>query len=567
MGMKNNDPIQHNIDDLLFLLVEDALDEAGVHRVERWLASGKDAKRYYLNFIKDYVAMKEQASSMIDMHEEGFSIQDEYDAELWSALAEVERVAERIPADKAVAAAPKLIQKVERDRILKFNKSSFVTVLLSAAAIVAVVLLLRISPPASVEVATLSSSLDAVFAGDVSYGSGSRLSNAKDSLWLQKGVVTIEFDYGAEVVIEAPAEFYLNSAEELTLRYGRLYARVPERSKGFTIETPIAQIIDLGTEFAVKVDYDQTCEVHMIKGNASLIPGVRGERNGESRILAANEATYVDHSGQVRDIPVKSTDFIRQIDPETKFVWRGHTRLGLADMIGGGSGFGDGRLEYGINPETGVTAHRDRERGKASLYQGFQPVTDNRYVDGVFCPMPDSTSVQVSTEGHVFDGCPLTTGTYWGYVMNSGWFGQSSRQGVFNGNLSLEGTVYGSNAFPAITLHSNLGVTFDLDAIRQSIGHFGIDRFTALCGISELVLEESGHQVIPKASFYVLLDGVNVFERVDATPTEGAGRIDMTIPATARFLTLMVTEGSDRTYDGDWTLFAEPMLHLAAPEY
>lgn len=565
--MKPNDPIQRNIDGLLFLLVEDALDEAGIHRVERWLASGQDAKRYYLNFIKDYVAMKEQANSMIDMHEEGFSIQDEYDAELWSALAEVERVAESIPADEAVAEAPELIQKVQRDRILTFNKSSFATVLLTAAAIVAVVLLLRISPPASVEVATLSNSLNAEFAGDAAYASGSRLSNAKDSLWLQKGVVTIEFDYGAEVVIEAPAEFCLNSAEELTLRYGRLYARVPERSKGFTIETPIAQIIDLGTEFAVKVDYDQTCEVHMIKGNASLIPGIKGQRNGESRILSAHEATHVDLSGQVRDIPVKPTGFIRQIDPETKFVWRGHTRLSLADMIGGGSGFGDGRLEYGINPDTGVSAHRDRERSKTSLYQGFQPVVDNRYVDGVFCPLQDSTSIQVSTEGHVFDGCPLTTGTYWGYVMNSGWFGQSSRQGVFNGNLSLEGTVYGSNEFPAITLHSNLGVTFDLDAIRQSIGQFGLDRFTALCGISELVLEESGHPAIPKASFYVLMDGVKAFERVDAMPTEAASRIDVAIPATARFLTLMVTEGSDRTYDGDWTLFAEPMLHLAAPEY
>jgi hypothetical protein len=565
--MKKNDPIQPHIDDLLFLLIEDALDEAGVGRVERWLSSGPEAKRYYLNFIKDYVAMKDQANSIIDMnHEESFSIQDEYDAELWSALAEVERVAERVPDEKSEVQAPQLIQKVERGRVLQFNKSSLVTIILSAAAIVAVVLLLRISPPASVEVATLSRSLNAVFAGNAVYPSGSRLSNAQDSLWLQKGVVTIEFDYGAEVVIEAPAEFRLNSPEDMTLRYGRLYARVPGRSKGFTIETPIAQIIDLGTEFAVKVDYDQTCEVHMIKGNASLIPGVKGERNGDSRILAANEATYVDHSGQVRDIPVKTTDFIRQIDPETNFVWRGHTRLCLADIIGGGSGFGDGKPEYGINPETGVTAYRDRERGRNSSYQGFQPVKDNPFVDGVFCPAPDSASVQVSTEGHVFDACPLTSGKHWGYVMNSGWFGQSSRQGMFNSNLSLGGTVYGSAAFPAITLHSNLGVTFDLDAIRQSIGPFGVDRFTALCGISEMVLEEGNYQA-PKASFHVLLDGVTAFERVDAMPAEGAAKIDVAIPATARFLTLMVTEGSDRTYDGDWTLFAEPMLHVMNLDY
>lgn len=562
--MKNNDRMNSNMDDLLYLLLEDALDEEGVRRVERWLSSGDEAKHDYLNFIKDYAAMKDQANSMIDMNDETVTIRDEYDAELWSALAEVERVAERIPEDKNEGQPRPLIQKVERGKVLKFNKSSLMTIILSAAAIILVVLFVRISPPASVEVATLSSSLDAVFAGDVSYSSGSRLSNAKDSLWLQKGVVTIEFDYGAEVVVEAPAEFCLNSAEDMTLLYGRLFAHVPGRSKGFSVETPNAQVIDLGTEFAIKVDYDQTCEVHMIKGSASLIPGVKGQSTSESRILVANEATFIDRAGDVKDIPVKTTDFIRQIDPETGFVWRGQSRLSLADIVGDGNGFGTGKLEWGINPETGVTAYRDRERGKVSNYQGFQPVHDNPYIDGVFCPLRDNASIQISSDGRIFDACPLTTGSYWGYVMNSGWFGQTSQgEGVFNSNLQLNGRVYGSREFPAITMHSNLGITFDLDAIRKSISHFGIQRFTAMCGISEMVLEKGGeYPSVPKASFYILLDGQKKFERVDMMPTDGAAKIDLEIPDNVHFLTLMITEGSDGTYNGDWTLFAEPMLHL-----
>jgi hypothetical protein len=566
----NNDDRSNNakMDDLLFLLVEGALDSEGIDRIEAWLSSGHEAKAYYLNFMNDYAAMKAQARAVIDMDEGSFAIHDAFDAELWTALAEVERAAERLPEDKHVKPRPELIQKVERKRtMMPLNKTAIMTIALSTAAIFLIVLFLRVSPPASISVATLTRSMDAVIMGDTAYESGSRLSNSANSLWLQKGVVTIEFDYGAEVVIEAPAEFCLNSPEAMTLRYGRLYARVPGRSKGFTVETPIAQIIDLGTEFAVKVDFDQTCEVHMIKGNASLIPGLKGQRSGESRILSANEATHVDRSGQVRDIPVKTTHFIREIDPETKFVWRGDSRLSLADIVGGGSGLGDGKPEYGINPETGVSAYRDRERGKASLYQGFQPVADNRFVDGVFCPISDQSAIQVSTQGHTFTECPLTRGNYWGYVMNSGWFGQASRQGVFSGNLSLAGTEYGSNEFPAITMHPNLGVTFDLDAIRQSIGHFGIDRFTTLCGISELVLEKEEYQPMPKASFYVLLDGVKSFESADLTPADGAVEIDIEIPETAQFLTLLVTEGSDGTYDGDWTLFAEPMLHLAVPEY
>lgn len=552
------------MEDLLILLVEGVLDQEGIGRIERWLSSGPEAKARYLTFMNDYAAMKAQARSAIDMDEGDFAINDEFDAELWSALAEVERAAESVPMEEAEAER-QVIRKVERPRsVHSVSKLSVVTFILSAAALLFFVVLLNLSPNANMEVATLTDSLNAVFAGSGEIPNGSRLLDHGDSLWLQKGIVKIEFDYGAQVVIEAPAEFQLNSADIITLRSGRIHAYVPGRSKGFTVTTPNASIIDLGTEFAVKVDFDGASEVHMFKGKASLIPGAKGEVSGSSQILTENQARRVEAAGTVREIQARPTDFVRDVDSENGFTWRGHTTVNLADIVGGGNGFGTGRLEVGINPETGVSAYRDRERGKASSYQGFQSVDDNPYVDGVFCPEQGSASVQVSTAGDVFEDCPLTTKTYWGFVMNSGWFGQS--EGKFDGNLALEGTVYGSTEFPAIAMHPNLGVTFDLDAIRQSVGHFGIDRFTAMCGISETVLENRTLKTVPKASFYVLLDGAKVFERTDATPTDEAADIDVAVPATARFLTLMVTEGSDGTYEGDWTLFTEPLLHLVAPE-
>lgn len=555
------------MEDLLILLVEGVLDQEGIGRIERWLSSGPEAKARYLTFMNDYAAMKAQARSAIDMDEGDFAIDDEFDAELWSALAEVERAAESVPMEEAEAER-QVIRKVERPRsVHTVSKLSVVTFTLSAAALLFFVVLLNLSPNANMEVATLSDSLNAVFAGSGVIPNGSRLLDHGDSLWLQKGIVKIEFDYGAQVVIEGPAEFMLNSADIITLRSGRLHAYVPGRSKGFTVTTPNASIIDLGTEFAVKVDFDGASEVHMFKGKVSLIPGAKGEVSGSSQILTENQARRVEAAGTVREIQARPTDFVRDVDSENGFTWRGHTTVNLADIVGGGNGFGTGRLEVGINPETGVLAYRDRERGKASQYQGFQQVNDNRFVDGVFCPYAGQTSIPVTTQGHIFVECPMTSGTYWGYVMNSGWFGQSSRQGAYNGNLSLAGTIYGSSRYPAITMHSNLGVTFDLDAIRQSIGLFGIDKFTALCGISEMALEREKLQAVPNASFYVLFDGVKAFERVDTMPTDGATRIDLTIPATVRFLTLMVTEGSDGTYDGDYTIFAEPMLHLVLPEY
>ncbi len=562
MGMRYND--NSNIEDLLFLLVENALDKEGVEHIERWLSSSVEAKQYYLDFVKDYTLMKAQTNSMIDMEGDTFPIHDEYDAELWSALAEMEREAETNHDAEVVAEPRPLIQTVERQKItFKVSKSSLLTFIVSAAAILFFAIFLHLPSSSRIEVATLSINHEAVFANGASYPVGTRLSNNDKSLWLQKGAVTIEFDYGAEVVIEGPAEFSMDSAEDMTLNYGRLFARVPGRSKGFTVETPMAQIIDLGTEFGVKVDYDRACEVHMIKGNASLIPGVKGQTTGASQLLNANEAKYVSLSGEVKTIPVKTTDFIRQIDPETGFAWRGQSHIDLADIVGGGNGFGTGKLEYGINPETGVLAYRDRDHVTFSSYQGFTVVDGNPLVDVVFCPFKDNSSIQVSTDGKIFGECPLTSGTHWGYIMNSGWFGQTSRaEDAYNGNLQLDGQVYGSKEFPAIAIHSNLGITFDLDAIRESIGTFKLDRFTSHCGISELVTEKGGFSFEPNASFYVLLDGQKQFEQNDMTPAGGGADIDLEIPADVRFLTLLVTEGSDGTYDGDWTLFANPKLQL-----
>ncbi|MEN6308110.1 MAG: NPCBM/NEW2 domain-containing protein [Anaerohalosphaeraceae bacterium] len=554
-----------NIEAFLFLLVENVLDKEGVEHVERWLSASAEAKQFYLEFVKDYALMKAQANSMIDMEDSVFPIHDEYDAQLWSALSEMEREAETVEEGKIISEPHSLIQRIERQKMtFKVTRFSLATFILSAAAILLLVLFLQITSSASIEVATLSINHGAVFADGESYLSGTRLSNNQKSLWLQEGAITIEFDYGAEVVIEGPAEFNLNSPEDMTLYCGRLYALVPGRSKGFTVETPMAQIVDLGTEFGVKVDYDRTGEVHMIKGNASLILGTKGQTTGASQLLNANEAKYVDLSGEVKTIPVKTTDFIRQIDPNTGFVWRGHHELDLADMVGGGNGFGTGKLEHGISLETGELAYRDRHLIKNSLCHGFTPVAKNAFVDGVFCPLKDSNTVQVSTKGHLFDQCPLTTGTHWGYVMNSGWYGQISRsKDAFNGNLQLGGQLYGSKEYPAIAIHSNAGVTFDLNAIRKSIGTFELDRFTARCGISELVAEKGEISFQPKASFYVLLDGHIQYERIDITPADGVADIDLDIPQDASFLTLMVTEGSDRTYDGDWTLFANPKLHLS----
>jgi hypothetical protein len=81
---------------------------------------------------------------------------------------------------------------------------------------------------------------------------GSRLGAGE--LELVRGLATIAFDSGAEVILEAPAKLTLVDGMNCVLARGTAVAEVSESAKGFTIRTPSARVIDHGTRFAVNVD-------------------------------------------------------------------------------------------------------------------------------------------------------------------------------------------------------------------------------------------------------------------------------------------------------------------------
>jgi hypothetical protein len=115
---------------------------------------------------------------------------------------------------------------------------------------------------------------------------------------LEAGVVEFVFAGGARVRIEGPAEFAPRSGMQIQLTRGRLMAYVPERAHGFTVITPSAEVVDLGTEFGVEVDGEGATDLHVIRGRVELkrlpaakVPELRG------RQLIAGQAIHVDARG------------------------------------------------------------------------------------------------------------------------------------------------------------------------------------------------------------------------------------------------------------------------------
>ena len=97
---------------------------------------------------------------------------------------------------------------------------------------------------------------------------GARL--AAGRLRLEEGLVRIDFDCGAEVTLEAPAELEIVSHRRCVLHDGQLVAKVPPRASGFTVDTPTAGVEDLGTEFGVSVKNGRSADVQVFEGRLDV---------------------------------------------------------------------------------------------------------------------------------------------------------------------------------------------------------------------------------------------------------------------------------------------------------
>jgi hypothetical protein len=85
-------------------------------------------------------------------------------------------------------------------------------------------------------------------------------------LRLNKGLVLLRFDGGAAAILSGKVDFEIESQGSARLHHGQLTVRAPEEASGFTVTTPAGQMIDLGTEFAVRVEKSGSTELHVLEG-------------------------------------------------------------------------------------------------------------------------------------------------------------------------------------------------------------------------------------------------------------------------------------------------------------
>jgi hypothetical protein len=555
-GYWNNN---EKLGELIFAVLNGTADDAQHAELEAWLTEDAEAMRYYAELVTIYSSLRLSGDIYTLRPSSEIAVELGTDDMLWHALAETEKTATGIEIEKSVPETTYETgiagKRKEYNGQRQISRLSLYTAICSTAALLLILAYVWMNPktPALRVVATLSEVTGARWAQpseDLVEGAelypGSRR--------LVKGFARFTFEDGAEVILQAPAEVVLEDTGQVFLKSGTLTGIVPKRAVGFVVRTSGATVVDYGTEFGVTAHSSGLTETHVFDGKVGLRTGSDPVRIGQSIILTTGQASVVDEAGNLLAGVMKANPkrFVRKM-PARMSVGQPGYRLNLADIVGGGNGFGTGALEQTIDPLTGDLLSKPLYANVKGNNE-YVEVPGLAFVDGIFVPDGEAGFPQISSAGHLFLECPDTSGMFWMGAANSGKVAIDDEQKLIH-QARLRGRTYGTMGSSAIFMHTNLGITFDLDTIRASIPGSRINSFRTTCAVADVRAR------FIDANFWVLLDGTLKYY-ASVKDSLRNPFINIKIEEDNRFLTIITTDG-DMQIGADWCLFAEPVLELA----
>ncbi|MEX0611211.1 MAG: FecR domain-containing protein [Pirellulales bacterium] len=184
-------------------------------------------------------------------------------------------------------------------------RRSWITGILAASVLLAAAGLYFFVPQ---DVAMVTQLVDARMSDGQAVHVGTRLREGQ-RLEVAEGFVELTFDRGTVVAIKGPADFQILTDMRATSRRGRIMVDVGERSTGFTVETPSANIVDWGTKFGVGVQGEET-DIVVFDGIVDL--HARGSSGGlkQPKRLTQGEALRVSRGGELhRIVSVNDSEF------------------------------------------------------------------------------------------------------------------------------------------------------------------------------------------------------------------------------------------------------------------
>jgi len=124
-----------------------------------------------------------------------------------------------------------------------------------------------------------------------------------DELRLDRGRVLATLVSGARIILEGPARLRVEDENRVRLKFGRVGATVPPQAVGFTVETPVGEVVDLGTEFTLDLQREGDCRLYVFSGMVEMRPLEESEENPPFKIPQTAAVSYDPESGAATPIP------------------------------------------------------------------------------------------------------------------------------------------------------------------------------------------------------------------------------------------------------------------------
>ncbi len=354
---------------LLFSSIEGELDSDGFAELAELLENDRSAREDYYELV-DLVTSLSGPEAMIKLQERCGA--KAFDNELWCVLENIEENAPAAEVEINVdEPEPVAVVEVVRERPIGGSRPylRYAAVVVVILAVTAGFLVSSLSPAARI-----SGQVQANWQGsDVEMENGKEL--YPGNFVLSSGFAELAFNNGAVVVVEAPADFNVESEDTVYLHSGKLSALAEGAgASGFRVRTDKVDIVDLGTEFGVAADMVGNIKTCVYRGSVRVIAGEGGKAVS---VLHESQAISVDSSGGLSEVYAASDRmFVRGLDDVVK--WREYLGRNLVKNPGFEKNAAGGYLpDEAIDRQLkNVVLHDWVDNGPATVYSYDHPAEE-----------------------------------------------------------------------------------------------------------------------------------------------------------------------------------------------
>jgi len=294
--------------DLILACLYGIADETQARRLEELLETEPTARSAYVDFLMLYTHLHRRKGVCLFL--EG-AVDPILNENAWQILAEQEKTAEPVPVERpAEETQPQpTVKQTTQPRVSKF---SIYSLILSTAALIFLIAYAQISPIArSPQIGKLRRTVQAKWQG-VSGHISEGCDLYAGPLNLAEGYAEIAFDSGAIMVIQAPSQFTLESAQQLFLQRGQVVVSLKGcAEQTFVVRSPTACVVDYGTEFGVTVQEDGKTETYVYEGQVQIRDSSIPVKFMKSMFLNAGQGAVADKDHRLISQEINPHNFFR----------------------------------------------------------------------------------------------------------------------------------------------------------------------------------------------------------------------------------------------------------------